>query len=724
MSTTCYLLDNVSAIPQLLGLETLASPFAAHASAQRLGMLATHIPSSLTLHHSEQPRAFTGFDTKMGQYEFDPTTRDQGITILAIVPKYVPGQGAYPIKENPSTTVIYRGDRDNKVGYFNLDTYTKLADGFGYKNTIMNTSYLTKGNYVPKEVKFITSPAHHGNMYGMGVNLNTLCISLDGVTEDAFVISRSAARKLCSTAVKKATYKVSPDQYPQNAYGDSTEFRFMPDIGEEVRDDGLLCCFRKPTANTFLSDIVDSALLEPQHLHDTSYMVPFQGATVIDIDVNINRHYKNKIPRDAFSQVMKYKDANNIYYQRICETYREVVKEGYQITPAFNTLVFRSMAFLLAEGHRVPGYNRKANLQLVKKKDPIEFLNLDIYYQFDNIVSLGFKITGRDGAKGVICVIEEDENMPVDQYGIRADLLVDGNSVNNRMNPSNQYEMYLSRSDEFIRRRILKLAKENTVPEEIYSKPEFTHIHSGYSGAWEYLISYITDVNKNWAQVLEKTHPTPQLKEALLEEVCKDGLYQFVPPYLAHVDHKWVLRMNDKYPVPESPVTFNIKQKDGTYRPVTTVDDMWIGSKYIYCLNKIPHLQCSSVSYINQHKTPILMNSHARMQNSLGPTPLRAGEDEVRNFIMAIGPKFVARLLGLHANSTEAVNKMIQMLLNEKYPTRIKRVPINTSEIIATNNMAATAQHLLATTGIDITKHVSKEDLHEFEHLVLPTITE
>lgn len=389
-------LDNVACDPRLVGLETLLAPFAAHTSSQRLAMLSSHANQALVLHGGEPPRVGTGFESMIGEYEFDPTKREQDIQILAIIPKYIIGTGAFPIRNNPTITVIYRGNSDGKVNYFHLNTFTKCMDGYGYENKWQNTHYLSVGNYVPRDVKFTSSPIHKGNFYSMGTNANTAYMSLDGVTKDAFIISESLAKKLNSSAIKTIDFKVSPEQIPLNLYGNDMEYRFMPDIGEQVREDGLLCCFRKPTDDTFISDTMGDALSAPQILHDLTYVVPY-NATIMDITIDINRNYKNRIPENIYTQMIKYKESINQYYLKIIEAYQRAVADNTPISSPFNTLVTDAYAMLLAEGIRVPGFNKRMNISLMKKKDPIEFMHISVTYMYDNVVANGYKISDRQG---------------------------------------------------------------------------------------------------------------------------------------------------------------------------------------------------------------------------------------------------------------------------------------------------------------------------------------
>lgn len=318
--------------------------------------------------------------------------------------------------------------------------------------------------------------------------------------------------------------------------------------------------------------------------------------------------------------------------------------------------------------------------------------------------------------------------MPKDDYGISCDLILDPPAVFNRMNPSQLYETFLTRKDIFVSRRLKQLL-EGVMPEGINTiEGDFAGLTADADGAWKYFIQYMHDVNPNQAKLIEGVCNTAEKKlKHLISITTEDennpiehGIYHTIPPYLKHINSQWVLFLEDKYPSPETPVEFTIEDTYGNKKRVRTMDNVSIGSKYVYCLYKIPHLKSSGVAYINQHRTPVTPSSGQRILYPIGQTALRMGEDEVRNLSMVAGSWSVARIMGISANSTEGVNLCIDRLLNEKHPTQLTRLPLETKYITSTNNMSAMTKHLLATVGVDISKKLDHAEIAAFNDLVLP----
>lgn len=395
-------LNDTKAPAELVGLTPLLNAFADRNSSPRLTMATNHVTQSLTLDGCEHNKIFSGWESVIGEYEYNPTERKQDIQVIARIPRFITNTGAFPLKECPFETIIYRGADDNQINYFDISKYTMRSEGYGYMNKLMHTEFLTEGTYIPKEMKFSTSPAHDGNRYMMGTNLNTAYMSLNGVTEDAFIITESAAKKLASDGFGKMEIMIAPNQIPVNLYGDENEYKFLPDVGEHARADGILCALRTPTTDSFIFDTDQNNLRKVQYTHDEIIYVP-KGAEIMDIDIRVNRKVKNKTKNknkglsEFFNQVQKYRDQINAYCMRVWDTYQQLKAHGETLAPAFKTLVVRCAQNLLADNIRVPNYNRKADVTLVRKKETIEFIYIKVTYRFKHKVNKGYKLAGLCG---------------------------------------------------------------------------------------------------------------------------------------------------------------------------------------------------------------------------------------------------------------------------------------------------------------------------------------
>lgn len=403
-------LSNTTADHRLLGAGPLLSPESESISSQRGMMFSNHLTQTQIIAGPEFPQHFTGYETEFLRHAKNDTKRLTDVRIIAVVPKYETSRGYESIKETPSYILIVSnvdtGNSlvpDNQIDYIELSTYTMLAKGYGYRNK-WNTALLpiSEGQLLTRDAVLSTSPAVDGNKYMLGTNLNTAYMSLPQVAEDAFVISETAAKKLSTTTVDQVVLELRLDQLPLNLYGTDDEYRFMPDIGDTVREDGVLCAIRTPSAESMAFDVVPQHLTQIQHLNDEVYYAP-PGATIVDIDVDINAKVSDndRFDKEILGQALKYYENRLIGYNRLYEIYHTCEEHRYPISNRANQLFSSAMEHLLAakRGLTRSNYNNTPDLTLVRKKKPLEFICIKITYMVANPIKRGYKLTGRCGNK-------------------------------------------------------------------------------------------------------------------------------------------------------------------------------------------------------------------------------------------------------------------------------------------------------------------------------------
>ena len=267
----------------------------------------------------------------------------------------------------------------------------------------------------------------------------------------------------------------------------------------------------------------------------------------------------------------------------------------------------------------------------------------------------------------------------------------------NRMNPGQQYEQFFNRGSELIRQRVEKMIR--SVPQG--SEP--------YEQAYNLVIEWVSDVHPNWGQLVDQTNQGD--KRAFVEEVIRDGIYLQITPFLKGIDQNLVLKLAEKYNIDKSRVTYGVTDENGDVKIVTSKKPIMIGSEYIYLLYKMPHIRCPGVGYVNQYHTPIRAGALAKAQYPFSQTPIRLGEDEIRNIIATAGPDVAAHLLGTYANSFQAVECLANHLLFDKNPSKLKKIEMPLSDIINTNSIVGVTKHIFACAGINITP--SPEEIKE-----------
>lgn len=218
-----------------------------------------------------------------------------------------------------------------------------------------------------------------------------------------------------------------------------------------------------------------------------------------------------------------------------------------------------------------------------------------------------------------------------------------------------------------------------------------------------FLVEYIRTISPKYADIVVNKHQTEEKKKELIKETIEGGMYINILPFQKGIDDKLIIKMREKFQIYKSKVSFNHFRSDGRKIRVTTKDPIMIGYEYFYLLYKIPHMRSPCVGYINQYGTPVKPSTLSKSQYPFAQTPIRIGEDEVRNLVMAAGSEVVARLLGEYANNSEAVNQLSRHLLNDDKPGELKSIEMPLEEIIKGNTIIGVAQHMCSTFGVDLT---------------------
>lgn len=700
------LMENLNADPRHLGLAPTLCPFIQVTTSPRVNMLCSHTSQAMVVDGAEIPNICSGFEERIGRETFNETRRNQPIQVIAVIPKYMTNAGADPIPDNRHYTMIYLGTQDNTIRCFEISEYTQCTDGFGYMNDIGDTRLWRPGRLVYPHEKITSSPIVRDGEYRLGVNAN-VCFGTDQAsTDDAIKISQSLADKLISTAIHTVNISIPANKVPLNLYGKgSGSYKIFPDIGEYVDPEtGILCAFRDTSDSTMMTDMNMRALEILQPSHDTFYPVE-PGAIILDVSVFRNPNSAVLTSPEIFAQIEKYHDnIHNFYYKEVVRTYTDVVKRSqkealnWRIGPEFNSLVTRCMGFLIANGDRVPNvpFIKRKPPKLAKKEEEIPFLNLVITYMYKRKITPGCKLTGRYGDKGVVSVITANEDMPVDDFGNRADLCVSADTPINRMNFGQNYEQEINMVSEVVKRQLVEFGEN-------------------YDVAFHYLLDYLRDINPKYACLVNETSMEfPNFKRDIVE-AAKKQIVLVCPPFLETINTELILYLNQKYEVPISPIEYNLRDSDGNLiRRVRTRKSIPIGSKYVYLLCKIPHVKACGAGYVSQHGTPVHPSKQAKACFPIGQTPIRFGEDEIRNLIMTVeDPSTVQRLMSLYANSTEGLNKLIETLLTHPTPSNINRIDIDTETLMQTNRMIQLGRHLMSTIGIDTADVTVEESANE-----------
>lgn len=671
--------DLVNARIECQSMEMLMSPFSNFCSGPRLNMFCKNLAQAVLLPKGEHPYIFTGYETIFSKYSLDHVKADRDMEIFDRIPKYDLSQGVYPLHVCPNTTVVYKYLNERKCGYFDIPTYTLCSNKFGYDNVIVNKDKCS--GYVSKDTEFAHSPIRVGNQYGIGVNLNTVYISILDDDEDAIYISDRAAAKLESTSFVQVQFFVSAGTIPLNLYGSDDLFKFMPDIGEVVNEEGILAAFRTPNKESFLSDVSPKALKNTT-LHDQIISAP-AGAKIVDVDVTVNpRTYNDLKSTEYYSQVERYRDGIIMYYERIVQAYQTLKKEGYEADKPFNTLVTKAMKHL-------DMYNVQKKYVTPTYKDvPIDLISVSVVYRVVDPCKPGYKITGNDGSKGVISHIVPAEFMPNDKFGQPVDVIVTYESPVNRLNMAQLYEQLIN----YISVHVAVQATEiNDV--------------QGVEAAYKHIVDYVKRFNINQAALMEQKGNKRGYKESILADAKDMHIWLNIIPFMKTITPENVKQIAEDYHADPERISFSLcdheNKEIGHYAPEAPVI---VGSRYWYLLYKKPELKGTAMSCINQFNVPVKGSKSLKQSSPIPNTPSRDGNDETRASIIAAGDDATARLHGIHSSAHSAANMLGRHILNSPEPELLEKIPMTDQQILDDNTIIKAIKHTLNVIGVSIDK--------------------
>jgi hypothetical protein len=376
-----------------LNAELLAAnsfnPFHENTSAQRGQMYTTHLGQMLVLNGSTPRLIQTGIEREYGKYTFKVDMPVTGL-ILDIIPRYQQGAGVDAIHNNPQTIVIYEDIETKELGIIDIVDYSCNHQYFGFrykKQPGMNNIRI--GQVIEKGTVFLNSPSitEEGD-YAYGIEANVAYMTHPATAEDGILISRDFLPKLGFKTYESRTIGWGKDCWALNLYGDKDNYKPFPEIGDAVREDGLVMALR--TYEYPILAIVEQSVadcMEPDYTFDQcTYAQP--GGRVIDIKINHHLQDNNCAEVHMDNQAQRYDKSYRMFCKRIMDAWKKYHKlrgNALMITPQFHSLVVAAQSVCSDEGDQ--------RVNKIHRKTPLNIYSIDIVIEYDIEPDVGFKAT-------------------------------------------------------------------------------------------------------------------------------------------------------------------------------------------------------------------------------------------------------------------------------------------------------------------------------------------
>lgn len=419
---------NIEMSPELHGFPSKI-PFSDSDSPSRRNMVFSQISQHIGIEEPANSRILSGSEREYAKWTHGVVMPCNGI-IRKVINKFQPMRGRDPV--NPVTIVIYEDlDDPGFFGLLEIPHYFSLHYQFGFKyNRTDALKYSRVGQTViEKGTPLAQSPSidRAGNSM-MGLELNVAFMTRYEGIEDGCGICRDVLPKLATRCYQTMTVQFGRNSFPLNIHGDQDHYQIFPHIGQYVKSDCLIMALRRsdPILNAVNAD--PESLRELDHM-DVPYVSAQPNARILDIDVIRTNVRNSSMLTGMDTQLQQYADRTLGFYNAIHAEYEAIKREvrGARVDAEFNRLL--GTGYALRENLKP-----KTSQILARPKTPLDEYAVTFRLEYLLAAVDGSKSTDLHGGKFVFTKILEPEQMPVDEYGVRADAILSDEASGNRMN--------------------------------------------------------------------------------------------------------------------------------------------------------------------------------------------------------------------------------------------------------------------------------------------------
>jgi hypothetical protein len=676
--------------PKLLNVNSF-SPYHAYTSASRLVMSVGHLGQALVINGGQQRRTMSGREAEYGKYTFS-AKMPRNASVLNILKKYPSNFGHNSIKANPETIVIYEisdGVRDIEYDCLVLEQHSINHQHFGFEfKPTENISNLREGAFIPKDTTFLQSPnIDEDGGYKLGINAKAAYVTHPSLAEDGLLVRRGFLNSLKFTTYQTRIVGFGSKDFAVGAYSKDGLFKSIPVIGDKIRADGVVCSLREMVKKTSgVDQAAENSEIVDAMFDSIVYSEP--DGEVVDVTIIA----KENISADAtnLQTEIEYSDYYINYQRSIVDAYNKISRQCKQrhgrepkLGNTFHSLVVKAKTIIESK-------NAQQRIKLSQRKEPLDNVHVEILIKYTHTPNIGSKLTGISGDKGVICTSLEDEYMPVDMNGVRADICMEPSI--SRMNLGRYYEPYINASADKVHLQICKAM--NVKP---YTAHKFT-MNESVKYSWSLLKDFLSTINPD---VDLGEQPDSVVCESI-EHVVLKNISTFIP-----TNHPRRLRdvvkiiMNDNRFRPNiGPITMKLKSG----KTITTKNNVLIGDLYILLLQQTG----SDWSATSSGRTQIHGLLAATSRSTKHTTPYKdqgtrtLGESELRIIAAYCGGNVAAHLHNINNNPTlHKVN--CDNISNAVKPTNIKDACEGANTNVCGNGPINMSRHILQCYGLQLT---------------------
>jgi len=529
--------------------EELLIPMANRTDGQREQMFASHTAQTVHLVKSEYPKVFTNFENQFGEYSIGYKKADDDFIIIDKFQKNA---------LNYDLLVKY-----TKTGVYDIIHYRRaehITEEYGYGKIDCLQDKVVGDTVRAGDFLYKTPNYDDDGNFGYGVNLKAAFVAWKGLTyEDSIVISKSAAEKLTSYKCEETFVSINGNDVLLNLYdnGEYKQYHSFPHVGEHTLDN-ILVALRREEGQTLLYNFQYDKMKKIQPSDDITYT---NGGIVADMDIYCNTSIeKLKQRNNEFNQeIISLLEQQNIYYKNAAEALEKIVPCATEadmravLSPdelanyyaerkeyGFNWTRPKPQQLLDLAGIKYTeefGYFWKQvheyldnRIQWRSKGKSFQNIKIKFTILKENKLSIGSKLSGRYGNKGIVALVEHDSKLPKLPDGSHVDICLNTLGVINRMNLSQLYEQFIN----FTSDHVVKIMKNTIDPLE---KIDIYLAYLKYVDKEQYNFFDLELMTMNRAQKVE-----------FIKEVEEKGIYVHQSPFFGNIEYESLKRMTQDHP--------------------------------------------------------------------------------------------------------------------------------------------------------------------------------
>lgn len=588
----------------IFGMTLLTNP--GYISSSRNIMFTSHLRQFVNLVNPDFPKVFTNYENIVGKYSTGYYQAKSNLKVVDKICRYVDGKN----DDHSYFLFVYDEDKD----YYDIIIKKNVEDltekfGFVYKSENMDTKEV--GDVIEKgEVLYKTTSYDENMNYCYGKNAKFVYMLENNTIEDAIVVSESFAKSMISKEIETIKISLNDNDILCNLYGDDKNYKCFPDINEYVKDK-IVCAKRRIHNSQLLYDVKKSNLRKINFSSDVLY---FSEGRVVDIMVYCNKTL-DELDDNIFNhQLIKYLKMQQNFYEKLYKRCKQIVNSGSKYSNDINFYYKKAKNIL------DPDYKWR-------EEDNSVFSNMIIEITIERNIplSVGQKITGRYGNKGVVSKILPDDQMPHLETGERIDIIFNSLGVINRLNSQQLFEQSIT----FVCNRVVEKLREI---DSLEDKEKL-------------LLRIVWYFNEKQEKELRKylNSLSKEQKEDFFESIQKEGIYIHNPPLWEAI--LLFDRLRDLYKEFDWIKPYDV-YVNRFGRRIKVMKPLVVGDMYVIKLKQTSKKGFSvrSTGSLSKKGVPEKSNKAKDHQELYSKTPIRIGDQENINSAIGVPVDIIAQL--------------------------------------------------------------------------------